>query len=239
MINKINKLFFSIFLFFAYFIIFSCSMEAHDLWLNIDNYYPRVGEKIIAKVIFGHNFPYPDIFISKEELTEFSYLLPDSKKIEIAETREEKAGERQGALIGEIPTTQEGTCVLIACRKREGDPKNVPSEKYAKSLIVVGKGSKNVNYIFGHRLEIVPLKNPSELSAGDCLPVRVLFEGKPLSTYVYATYARYYSKTEPFPFFSKSNKDGIAHIKIDRPGIWLVVCNHKVSISSTLTFMIK
>lgn len=237
--NRINQFIFSMFLLFSSLIILSGSLEAHDLWLNIDNHYPRTGEKITAKVIFGHNFPYSDILIGRDELSEFSCLFPDGKKMAITGIKEEKTGERQGALFGEMTFSSKGTYVLAASRKLEGDKNNVPSEKYAKSLIVVEKGSENIGHVFGHRLEIIPLMDPSESSAGDDLPVKILFEGKPLSTYIYATYAGYYSKTEPFPSLAKSDKDGIARIRIDRPGIWLITCNHKVDISATLTFMMK
>jgi len=110
----------------------------------------------------------------------------------------------------------------------------VPSEKYAKSIITVGNAGKNVSETFGHRIEIVPLKNPSEVRAGESLPVKILFEGKPLPTYIYATYAGYYSEDEPFPGLNKSNEKGIACVNISKPGIWMVVCNHKVDFSASL-----
>ena len=51
--------------------------------------------------------------------------------------------------------------------------------------------------------------------------------------------AGYYSEDEPFPVLSKSNEQGEALIKIPNPGIWMVVGNHKVDFSASLTFEIK
>lgn len=212
---------------------------AHDLWLNIDNHYPQVGEKTKVKVVFGHNFPYYDILIQRSELPEFSYFSPAGEKKEITKTWEDKQGEKAGALVGEISLDQEGSYVVSTYRKRKGDKEHVASEKYGKSIIVAGKGSGNVSQAFGHRIEIIPLKNPQELKPGDSLPVKILFEGKPLSTFLYATYAGYYSEDEPFPVLSKSNEQGEALIKISQPGIWMVVGNHKVDFSASLTFEIK
>ncbi|MBW2644925.1 MAG: DUF4198 domain-containing protein [Deltaproteobacteria bacterium] len=218
-------------------------VEAHDLWLNIDNHYTEAGVETNAKVVFGHNFPYYDILISSEDLSEFCYLSPLGKKTKIAKTWKEIKGESYGqpagARVGKVSLDQKGTYLVVASRKRKGDKEHVPSEKYAKSIITVGQGSDNVSQTFGHRIEIVPLKNPSEVKAGESLPVKILFEGKPLSTYVYATYAGYYSEDEPFPVFTKSNEKGVAYVKISKPGIWMVVSNHKVDFSASLTFEIK
>lgn len=222
---------------------YSGPVEAHDLWLNIEIHYSEAGGKTNAKVVFGHNFPYYDILIPSEDLSEFCYLSPLGKKTKITKTWKEIKGESYGqpagARVGEVSLDQKGTYVVAASRKRKGDKEHVPSEKYAKSIITVREGSENVSQTFAHRIEIVPLKNPSEIKAGESFPVKILFEGKPLSTYVYATYAGYYSEDDPFPVFVKSDEKGLAHIKITKPGIWMAVCNHKVDFSASLTFEIK
>ncbi len=212
---------------------------AHDLWLNIDNHYPKAGEKSAVKVVFGHNYPYYDILIKRDSLASFSCLCPDGQMREVTDIWEDRMGERSGALVGEIVFEREGTYVVTAFRKVRGDKEHVPSEKYAKSIVVAGKGSKNVSKVFGHRIEIVPLRNPLEIKGGGTLPVKVLFEGKPLSTYVYATYASYHSEDEPFPVAVRSNAQGVANITINQPGVWMVVSNHKVDFSASLTFEVR
>jgi len=77
------------------------------------------------------------------------------------------------------------------------------------------------------------------VKAGEAFPVRILFEGKPLSTFVYATYAGYYSEDEPFPVAVRSNEEGLAQIKMSQPGTWMIVSNHKVDFSASLTLEIK
>ncbi|MFA4915262.1 MAG: DUF4198 domain-containing protein [Syntrophales bacterium] len=234
-----QKIFLSICLVFVCFSINTNVAEAHDLWLNVDNHYTEPGSKTTVRVVFGHNFPYYDILITRDKLTGFSYLCPDGETREIEKTWEDRKGENAGALAGDIALDQEGSYVITAYRKIKGNREHVTSEKYGKSIIIAGKGNKTVSKTFGHRIEIVPLKNPSEVRPGDSLPIKILFEGKPLSTHVYGTYAGYYSEDEPFPFFTKSNENGIAHIKISQPGVWMVVSNHKVDFSASLTFEIK
>jgi len=221
------------------FLMCSSPAVAHDLWLNVDNHYPNAGEKSAVKVVFGHNYPYYGILLERDKLADFSYLCPDGKVKEVENIWEDKKDERAGALAGKITFDQKGTYIVTACKKVKGDKEQVASEKYGKAIVVVGKGSKTVSKPFGHRMEIVPLKNPSEVKAGGVLPVRILFEGKPLSTYVYATYAGYYSEDDPFPVAAKSNEKGVANIKISKPGVWMIVSSYKVDFSASLTCEIK
>jgi len=244
--NYRQKFFLSILFVVVCFSISTGPAEAHDLWLNVDNHYAEAGGRTTAKVVFGHNFPYYDILITRDKLSGFSYLCPDGQTREVENTWEDKKAEskggysyKTGALAGDITLEQNGTYVVAAYRKVKGDREHVTSEKYGKSIIVVGKGNNMVSRAFGHRIEIVPLKNPSEVKPGGSFPVQVLFEGKPLATHVYATYAGYYSEDEPFPLFTQSDKTGVAYIKISRPGVWMVVSNHKVDFSASLTFEIK
>ncbi len=212
---------------------------AHDLFLVEDHFHFSKPEAVKVKVMFGHNFPYPDILVPRSAVSEFFYVGPDAQKREIKKVWEERTGDRFGTLFGEFVPRQEGSYLIAVSRERKGRRRHVPSGKYAKSIIFVGeKGRGNVSIPVGHRIEIVPLKNPVDIKPGDVLPVKILFEGNPLSTYVYATYAGYYSEDEPFPVVEKSNKAGVAFVKIDRPGIWLLVCNHEVNFSATLTFEI-
>lgn len=62
------------------------------------------------------------------------------------------------------------------------------TEKFSKALVNLSATDQSFAVAVGDRLEIVPAANPATLKVGDELPVRVLFEGQPLGTAVYATY---------------------------------------------------
>ncbi len=211
----------------------------HDLWLTAGNFHPAPGQETRVDVVFGHNFPYYDILITKEALTEFTCVRPDGTRVDVQDVKEQRKGGRQGFLTGKVSTPVPGTYVVTASRLRKGDKEHVPSEKYGKTILEVGKASSGVPGPVGHRIEIVPLANPSEVGPGGELPIRILFEGKPLSTYVYATYAGYSSEDEPFPVIARTDEAGVASIPISRPGVWMVVANHKVNFSTSLTFEIR
>ncbi|WP_457574819.1 DUF4198 domain-containing protein [Desulfolithobacter sp.] len=219
------------------------SARAHDLWLNLEHSYLPGPDNALAKVVFGHNYPHYGILLSAEQLSQFYYLTPDGKKKEITDTWEEIKGKSYGrpagARVGKVIADRDGIYLIAAARKRKGDLKNVPSEKYAKSVMVVGADSGSVDRVLGHRIEIVPLESPARIHPGGTMPVRILFEGRPLSTYVYGTYAGYSSEDEPFPVLARSDENGVAMVPLDRAGTWMLVTNHKVDFSASLTFQVR
>jgi len=127
---------------------------------------------------------------------------------------------------------------------------SVYSEQYAKSLISVGeKEDDSFSKPIGHKLEIIPLKNPYFLKVGDFLPVKVLFEGKPARfVSVYATYMGF-STGDDFAYATSTDSEGIAKLRIIHWGPWLIKANvripapddlkdkcNEVSYTATLTF---
>lgn len=96
--------------------------------------------------------------------------------------------------------------------------------RYAK--LVKGRGALDV---LGHTLEIVLEKDPAELNAGESLPIRVLFRGKPLAdAQVAAAYAGANLKGHKYPVVARTDAEGRAALKLDRPGLWYARLIHMV-----------
>jgi uncharacterized GH25 family protein len=113
---------------------------------------------------------------------------------------------------------------IIEERKRRGEEKAEGREqfiRYVKALFQVGDTHDDTyKRLVGHRLEIVPQRNPYEMKVGERLRVLVLFDGQPLDDVnVYA-----YNRNEAVvrPQVSKTAGGGLADFKLDRPGNWLV-----------------
>ena len=103
-----------------------------------------------------------------------------------------------------------------------------------------------------HPLEIVPLVELGKLKKGDVLPVKILFNGKPLKgTEVNASYAGFKGGDHHASAVTvKSDNDGIVSIKLSHKGGWIIMLRHKVPYHDktecddymyavTLTFEIK
>lgn len=236
---------------------------AHDMWLDVRDYTPGVGEEITLTLAYGHHFPARG-FMAKEDLEEIYMLDRKGKRIGIK-------GYSEVEFKGEKPLKQEGTYMVVAKRKggfftkttegwqrghsKEG-LKNVIectySDKYSKAIVNVGReGGKTFSTVLGHDLEIIPLADPGDLVEGDYLPVKVTFKGKPLAYIpVYATYLGFSTEKNAFAYTTKTTPEGTAKIRILKSAVWLITASHiedypnpkecdQYKFASSLTFEVK
>ena len=253
-------------------LLFSTSASAHTLWINASDYnpeiYPEYGAKTNLYFGFGHHYPVDD-FLSQKQLEEFYYVCPRCAK-------HYNLKPNPGGFLATQVIFKEPGCYVIAAKLKPGfytmyiekgkvhhkiGPKtevkgkvilSLYYEQYAKCLVNVGrKNLINFDKPVGHKLEIVPLKNPINLRLGDYLPVKVLFNGKPARFLrVYATYSGF-STGDDFAYATSTNGEGIAKIRIIHWGPHLIKarmelpapdnlkdkCN-KLAYTATLTFEI-
>lgn len=92
------------------------------------------------------------------------------------------------------------------------------SSQFAKSLFAP---SDAVLKPVGMKLEIVPLKNPYTLKADKLLPIKVLFEGKPLEG---ATIEKGAHRET-----TKTDKDGMAKVQVTGQDMPVIVAKHKIA----------
>ena len=96
----------------------------------------------------------------------------------------------------------------------------------AKALIAVdGKGSPQFTKPVGLKLEIVPESDPYTLAAGAPLPVRVLFDGKPLRNVMVMALD---SASAQEPQRIRTNAEGRARVNLPRSGMWLIKAVHMI-----------
>lgn len=237
--------------------------SAHDLWLQVRDYTPQVGEGITLTLGYGHYLPSRE-FMPNKDLEEIYMLDPDGKKIGIKPYSDVEYR-------GEKPLKQEGTYLVVAKKKgvfftkttegyKRGHTKkglkNVISctyfAKYSKAIVNVGKtGGKTCSKVLGHDLEIISLADPGVLTEGDSLPIKIIYKGKPLAYQpVYATYLGFSTEKNAFAYTTKTTPEGIARIKMLKSGIWLITTSHiedypdpkecdQYKFASTLTFEVK
>ena len=97
----------------------------------------------------------------------------------------------------------------------------------------------------GQRYEVVPQKDPTTVKVGDKLPIKVVFDGKPIEGAVITTGGSHASDSKN-PL--KTNKDGMAHVTIEKAGLQMVKATQYVPLkgdpdadmlhlASTITFI--
>ena len=249
--------------------IFGAKALAHTMWLNLSDYSPSVRNNTIVYFGWGHRYPVHD-FLDQERFLKNFYLIHPTGKIEPLTPNP------GGLLATRINFEKEGTYVLAAevepgfytmwfeggRMNHKIGPKTGLSnvvvstyyEQFAKAIINVEAGDSNFTIPLGQKIEIVPLKNPVDLREGDYLPVRVLYEGKPLGSYpsVFATYLGFSTEDETYAYTTAANEEGVALIRILKAGIWMIKVNYKahptqemedkcnkLSYTATLSFEVK
>ncbi len=220
------------------------SAKAHFLWLNPWAYHLDTGEDLRLTLGFGHNFPGPGgDFLEASYLKTLFLWGPEGTRVDL------KTGKYPILFKSPSVLEKEGTYLLVAAKKPgffsktatgfARKPKNELSDvieckyskRYAKALITVGKpGGKAYQKVIGHELEIIPLKDPYLLRVGDGLPVKVLYQGRPLAkTWVLATYEGFSPTGHQtyFSFAARTNRRGETVIRLDHRGVWLIFVSHQ------------
>ncbi len=117
------------------------------------------------------------------------------------------------------------------------------SIKYSKTIL---RWHPKLAEPLGMRSEIVPLKDPFGIKTGKVLPIRFLFEGRPVEGALIEVSG--YGKESVTEL--KTNKEGMADVFIDKPGVLKITAQHKIPqkdnpdadlqlIRTTMTFEVK
>jgi len=216
---------------------------AHYPWITLTQYKLEPGDKIKAFIGSGHQFPVEDL-LKAEEIAAVTIYTPDGKKINAPAINEFQF---------EGPTQDQPGAYLVTAEKKPGfytklakgfareskkGLKDVQScthsMSFMKAIVNIGQGGGKVDRIVGHYLEMIPMKNPTDLKVGDTLPIRVLFQGNPVegNPQVLATYAGF-PNSRAYAHASTAGKDGMTNLRILHPGLWLVYINIKMPYPDT------
>ena len=133
--------------------------------------------------------------------------------------------------------------------KREGKGKydiveSLKSKQWCKNLLASSDESLKP---VGQRFEVVPQKDPMTVRVGDKLPIKVIFDGKPVEGAIITTGGGHASDTKD-PL--KTDKDGMANVTVEKAGFQMLKASHKVpikddpdadilSVAATLTYETK
>jgi uncharacterized GH25 family protein len=218
--------------------------EAHNLWLGLNHYSHTVGGTAKVFLYLAHSLPFDD-FGRPENMKEFFYLDPsgERKDFELKEPDPESFFNevgipfnvlREGTYLAGVAmkpifksTTPKGS--KMQSKKEISDAMNCRYvEFFAKAIFHAGKpGGDAYATVLNHTIEMVPQKDPCLIKAGDYLPVKVIFRGKPLvGQFVYATYIGFSTK-EDYAYTTRTDHKGMAMIRIGNPGIWWVKAPYK------------
>ena len=124
---------------------------------------------------------------------------------------------------------EEGLDAVAAARARRGETGKSVRElfsRHAKSLVLTGPVSEgHADRALGFPLELVAERNPYALRAGQDLPVRLTYEGRPLAGALVVAFNRLNPNAK---LSARSDADGRVRFTVKDKGVWLVKAVHMV-----------
>ena len=189
-------------------LLFAVTARAHDFWLVPDAFAVAEGSWLDVRGQTSSRFPTSESAVAvdrvadarlfaatdEEQVTDMSQsgnslLLrhrPSARGQRILAVMLRPRSLRESAAGFRRYLELEGAPEALARVDREGllrgrDSVTRRYAKYAKTVVEVGRGgSRAFSRVVGHPLELVPLSDPSTVSVGDTLSVRILYRGRPL-----------------------------------------------------------
>ena len=220
---------------------------AHDLWMTVDPYVIGKTGSPSLSIFNAHRFPADaEDYLAADRLDRAFFVSPKGAKVAASGRADGKYGPQASLkdtgtyLAVALPRNGFATKTTEGYQKgkTKKDVDNVIeckySRKFAKAVFTVGRpGGEVVCKALGHAMEIVPLKDPATLKTGDVLPVKVLVEGKPARTMVYGTYAGFSESPNTFGYTTRTDKEGVARIKMIHGGAWVLIAKHEEAYPDT------
>jgi uncharacterized GH25 family protein len=222
---------------------------AHDYWLEPETYSAAPGDTVTVRLHVGEDFtsqeerPFQKKMTAKSQLhsaKQVQDLAGEDGKTPLAKVKLPAAGGHLVALERGVATItldadkfnkyleEEGQDAVLEQRRKAGEDKSPGRERYTrylKALVQAGDAHDDVfKMVLGQRLEIVPQAGPATLEAGGVLPVRVLFEGKPLAGAKVSAHHR--TRDKVVTLTATTSKEGLAEFKLEQAGPWLVRLVH-------------
>jgi len=225
-------------------IVFSGTAQAHDFWLEAHPFYTSVGKAVDISIHVGSQFNGDSLPNINDWYDDFSYFDGTSRKPIKGELGRDPAGyfipKKSGSyVIGYQSTasyveidsttfmkyiTEEGLDNALPYAekiRREGSVAKENFIRHAKALVQAGDGFDNDSSMqaFDYTLEIIPLENPYQKQPGEALNVRILYNGHAAENILLQAF----TKASPeHKQRVRSNAQGIASIKLDKTGEWLL-----------------
>jgi uncharacterized GH25 family protein len=213
---------------------------AHDFWIEPSTYRPAPLQRLTLRHRVGSHFLGDPVPRDEGLLVRFAAIAGDGERRVPGVHGRDPAGIAQAPESGTLVVAYEsrGTVAemtpdkLALYAQEEGVASQLPAgwqgkaamrdrfSRSVKSLLVVGgTGSAGFDRVAGLPLELVPLVDPTTLAAGGTLPLRLLWQGKPVAGIQVAALSR----LDPAkPLLARSDGEGRVAFQLPRTGEWLV-----------------
>lgn len=223
--------------------------RAHDFWIEPSTFTPSPGEKVAVRLRVADHFPGDPFPRNAARIERFAvlgggaeaavpgvegvdpagYLVAGKPGIYQIVYDSNHASIELGGEKFEQHLKEQGLERISEVRRKEGRSAAAAKEIYSRSvkaLIAVGGGGEGFGRPAGLPLELIPEKDPFQLEPGGELPLRLLYQGKPLAgAWVEARNPRRNEERVA----GRTDREGRVRLRLASGGPWLVKSVHMVS----------
>lgn len=224
-------------------------LSAHDFWIEPSSFRPAVGSELAIFLRVGQNFRGDPVPRNPRAIEKFVLVAAGDEEPIGGLGGTDPAGllrVRQAGLqwiayrSRRTPITlepdkfekylaDEGLESILDARKRRGERMKEGREAFsrsAKALIAVnGETGRSFDRPLGLTLEVIPEKDPLARRNRGLLPLKVLYEGRPLRDCLVVALQRDQPQSTAK---ARTDKEGRVSLKIAARGAWLVKAVHMV-----------
>ena len=226
-------------------------LSAHDFWIEPSSFRPAVGSTVSARLLVGMNLQGDPVPRNPAMIERFVLVNDSGETPVVGRPGDDPAGRVRIGAVGiavigyrsrdsflsqeadkfEEYLREEGLERILELRAKRGEsakPSREVFSRCAKALVSSGDGATGYDRNLGLTLELLPEKNPYGLAAGGELPVRLLYEQKPLSgaLVVALPYDGPAAKIS-----QRTDRNGRVRLRLPSNGRWLVKAVHMVPAS--------
>jgi len=224
------------------------SGAAHDMWIEPARFAPQPGEIVAVRLRVGQDLLGDPIPRDPSLINQFIVEDSAGRKPVVGRDGADPAGFVRMALPGMMvigysskPSAvelsaekfnqylkEEGLDAVAAVRARRNQVSQGAHEIFsrcAKSLVISGPSGEKVDRRLGFTLELVAERNPYELKASEELPVRLIYQDRPLAGALVIAVNRA-NPSEKLRI--RTDREGRVGLRLTDPGFWLVKAVHMI-----------
>ena len=224
------------------------TLFAHDMWIEPTTFFPEPGVIVGARLRVGQDLIGDPLRRDAALINQFVVEDAEGRRSLVGRNGADPAGLLRVASPGLLvigyhsnPSAveqtadkfnqylkEEGLEAVTALRTRLGQTGGVRElfSRCAKSLVLSGSASKTQgDRPLGFTLELVAERNPYALTAGQELPVRLMYESRPLTGALVVAINR---DNPSEKLAVRSDTDGRVRFRLPRGGMWLIKAVHMI-----------
>jgi uncharacterized GH25 family protein len=225
------------------------TLAAHDMWIEPATFSPDTGQIVGVRLRVGQDLLGDPLPRDPRLINEFVVQDPTGRQPLVGRDGSDPAGFLRIATPGLLiigyrsnPSAIEQTAdkfnrylkeegleaiaALRAQRNQTGARARELFSRCAKSLLISGSPSKaQGDRALGFTLELVAERNPYALNAGQEMPVRLIYENRPLTGALVVAMNRLHPSEK---LTARTDEAGRASFKLHQNGMWLIKAVHMV-----------